>query len=599
MQPSSLARRDHGRDGQLRRRLRARAARTITTASIELMEGVEDIPFPVLAEGLPWNWESFPEYLDALEPAALRRRRRQRRSRTRRCGVYVMGERGANREPATPADIAAMARARRARGRGRRARLLDLAHAQPPHERRPADADAHRRRGRARRHRLGLARADGGAGRGVLQVVSDFADPDAEFAMLRRIVERSGRPLSFSLVQHPRDPEQWRRHARSRCRTATADGPADEGPGLRPRRSGILFGFELTLQPVQPSPELPRDRAPAARRARRAPARPAISARACSPRADDGASTASRPTWPRTGRRMFLLGDPPDYEQPPERTHRRAAPRARGVAPEEVALDTCSSRRGARHALPAVPQLRRRQPRSGLRDADAPRHRARASPTAARTSARSATPASRPRTLTHWTRDRDARARSSPLEQVVHMQTQRHRGGRRPARPRAARARLPRRPERDRLRPAATRSRRRWRYDLPAGGRRLVQRRRGYVATIVAGEVTYRDGEPTGALPGRLVRGAQPAPSHGGSDESRVRRPRMTPEVLETACEWTPRTSPTPRAGPRSSPTATSPSSTPRSPSRARSRDDVLEIGKNDFPLPTLAPAARSASSTS
>ena len=68
-------------------------------------------------------------------------------------------------------------------------------------------------------------------------------------------------------------------------------------------------------------------------------------------------------------------------------------------------------------------------------------------------------------------------------------------------------------------------------YDLPAGGRRLDQRARGYVATIVAGQVTYRDGEPTGALPGRLVRGARPA-------GSRARRSFMTPEVLETKCEW-------------------------------------------------------------
>ena len=50
-------------------------------------------------------------------------------------------------------------------------------------------------------------------------------------------------------------------------------------------------------------------------------------------------------------------------------------------------------------------------------------------------------------------------------------------------------------------------------YDLPAGGRRLIQKAEGYVATIVGGEITYRDGEPTGALPGRLVRGAKTAPS--------------------------------------------------------------------------------------
>src|SRR5689334_16025902 len=176
---------------------------------IQLMEGVEDIPFPVLAEGLPWTWESYPDYLDALAArqfdvdigsqlphAALR--------------VYVMGQRGVDREPATEADINAMAAiAKRAMeagaiGFGTSRTLNHRSSDGSPIATLTAGEDE--LTGIA----LGMAAADGGAGRGVLQVVSDFNDPEAEFDMLQRIVARSGRPLSYSLLQSPRDPEQWR-----------------------------------------------------------------------------------------------------------------------------------------------------------------------------------------------------------------------------------------------------------------------------------------------------------------------------------------------------------------------------------------------------
>src|SRR3954464_6271181 len=158
---------------------------------IQLMEGVEDIPFPVLSEGLPWNWESYPEYLDALASrrfdvdigsqlphAALR--------------VFVMGERGVNREPATEADINAMAAlAKRAMeagaiGFGTSRTLNHRSSDGSPIPTLTAGEDELTR----------IALGMGAAGRGVLQFVSDFADAEEEFAMLRRIVERSGRPLS-------------------------------------------------------------------------------------------------------------------------------------------------------------------------------------------------------------------------------------------------------------------------------------------------------------------------------------------------------------------------------------------------------------------
>ncbi|HEX3918282.1 MAG TPA: amidohydrolase family protein, partial [Caulobacteraceae bacterium] len=150
---------------------------------VRLMEGVEDIPFPVLTEGLPWNWESYPDYLDKLGErrfdvdigsqlphAALR--------------VYVMGQRGVDREPATPDDIAAMAALAKqameagAIGFGTSRTLNHRSSDGSPIATLTAHED----------ELTGIALGIREAGRGVLQVVSDFADEEAEFAMLRRVV---------------------------------------------------------------------------------------------------------------------------------------------------------------------------------------------------------------------------------------------------------------------------------------------------------------------------------------------------------------------------------------------------------------------------
>ena len=125
---------------------------------IELMEGVEDIPGTALAEGMTWDWETFPEYLDVARRRPLRRSTSAPRSPTAPCARYVMGERGARNEPATPEDIAEMARHRQGGDRGRRDRLLDVAHARPPGHGRRAGARHLRRRGRAVRHRPGAGR---------------------------------------------------------------------------------------------------------------------------------------------------------------------------------------------------------------------------------------------------------------------------------------------------------------------------------------------------------------------------------------------------------------------------------------------------------
>src|SRR3989338_7516268 len=168
------------------------------------MEGVEDIPFPVMTEGLPWTWERFPQYLDAvgqrrfdidiaaqLPHAALR--------------GYVMGERGANREPATHADIRAMAAIAKS---AMEAGALGFSTSRTLNHR-TSDGQPTPTLTAGEDELTGIAMGLAAAGKGVLQFVSDFNDGAQEFAMLRRIVEASGRPLSFSLIQNPRQPRQY------------------------------------------------------------------------------------------------------------------------------------------------------------------------------------------------------------------------------------------------------------------------------------------------------------------------------------------------------------------------------------------------------
>src|SRR6478736_2891819 len=208
---------------------------------IELMEGVEDIPGTVLHEGLSWDWQTFGEFMDALEHrafdvdvavqvphGALR--------------LHVMGERGAQREDATDTDIDEMATlARRAVEDGALGFTTSrtLNHRTSRGELTPtltASAD----------ELVGIARAIGASGRGVLQVVSDFADVDAEFAIFRRMAEESGRPLSFSLVQVRGDG--WRRQLELLA-AANADGVTMTAQ-VAPRAVGLLLGLQCTLHPL-------------------------------------------------------------------------------------------------------------------------------------------------------------------------------------------------------------------------------------------------------------------------------------------------------------------------------------------------------------
>ena len=475
---------------------------------IQLMEGVEDIPFPVLSEGLPWNWESYPDYLESLARrrfdvdigsqlphAALR--------------VYVMGERGVNREPATQADIHAMAAiARRAMdagaiGFGTSRTLNHRSSDGSPIATLTAGEDE--LTGIA----LGMAAAGNGAGKGALQVVSDFNDPEAEFDMLQRIVARSGRPLSYSLLQSPRDPEQWR-YMLERMSAAKALGLQMRAQ-VATRPVGVLFGLELTVNPFSSHPSYRAIKAlPLAERVARL-RDPAFRAKLLAEEAASSKAAGASPM--RSWERIFPMGDDnPDYE-PTSATSIAAIAAARGLEPHAVALDHMldggpGNGRGilylpllnyAQNTLdPAYQMLQHDCVVPGLSDGGA--------------HVGMICDGSFPTTnIIHWTRDR-TRGPKLSLEHMVKAQCRDtaetvglfDRGLLAPG----YRADL-NVIDYDRLKLKAPSVA----YDLPTGGRRLIQRAEGYTATIVAGQVTYRDGEPTDALPGRLLRGAQGAPA--------------------------------------------------------------------------------------
>ena len=464
---------------------------------IELMEGVEDIPGVVLDEGLEWNWQSFPEFLDALDGrafdvdvavqvphGALR--------------LHVMGERGAAREPATPDDIAGMAEIAAAAiesGALGFTTSRTLNHRTSRGEPTPtltAEAD----------ELVGIAEAIGATGQGVLQVVSDFTDLESEFALFRRMAEQSGRPLSFSLTQARGIGGGWR-GLLDRLTEANAEGVAMAAQ-VAPRAIGVLLGLQCTLHPWLGNGVYREiaDR-PLAERVRtlRDPAfRERLLAAA---RESHGGVRLLMNTD-----RMFELDDPVDYEPSMDASVSARAARE-GRDPLDLAYDLLLDDEG--HAFLYVPlfnyddgnldaageMLRHPHTVVGLGDGGA--------------HVGTICDASFPTTvLAHWGRDRPHDRIDLPF--LVHRQTQ-------------ATARTVGLLDRGVLAPgyradvnvidfdALQAHRPEMRHDLPAGGKRLVQGADGYVATAVGGEVTYEHGEATGPLPGRLIRGGQGGPA--------------------------------------------------------------------------------------
>ena len=467
---------------------------------IGLMEGVEDIPGSALAEGLTWDWETFPDYLDALDKrvwtvdigtqiahGALR--------------AYVMGQRGADNEPATPEDIAEMAalvkEAVQAGALGF-STSRTIAH-------RAIDGEPVPGTYAAEDELFGIGAVLGELGAGVFELAptgvagEDLVAPMQEVAWMRRLAKAVGRPVTFAMLQVDTAPELWREML-DESADAAASG-VQLVPQVAGRPTGLLSGFETTysfLDGVPAYQELAgRTLAEKLERLRSAEGRRAVLDWV--PDAETAAQLA------HASERTYLLGDPVNYEPGPEATLAAIAA-ASGRTVLEVALDAMLADDG--QGLLYLPILNYSDghsdstremilhPAAVLGLADGGAH------------VGTICDASMPTwMLTHWVRDR-TRGERLPLEFVVSRQTR-------------DTARLYGLGDRGTLEPGMVADVNvidfenlrldapRVHADLPAGGRRLLQRAEGYLATVKTGTVTFRDGVATGERPGRLLRGGR------------------------------------------------------------------------------------------
>ena len=469
---------------------------------VQLMEGVEDIPGTALTEGITWGWESFPEYLTALEGMG----------RVVDIGTqvphgavraYVMGERGSRNEPATPEDIAAMAALVKdgiAAGALGFSTSRTIVH-------RAVDGEPVPGTFAAEDEIFGIGQALKSLGAGVFELApagamgEDLAAPEREVALMRRLSAAIGRPISFALLQVDAAPDQWRDILRLSAE-ANAEG-ADLRPQVAGRALNILLGFQ-TMHPFSKRPtylslvDLPL--AERIQHLRKDEVRRAILSERI---ADDplmamigGQSTSH----------MFPLGEPPDYEPTPDKSVAAIA-RREGRPEEEVLYDLLLRHDGRELVLftlggyshGSLDDMKEmlQHPKSALGLSDGGAHCGVICDASAPTYM-----------LSHWARDR---ADGLPLEFVVkkmtrdtaHLYGLEDRGVLAPGF--KADLNLVDLENLNLRLPEMV-------HDLPAGARRLIQRADGWKATICAGEVTFEDGEHTDARPGRLIRGGQPVP---------------------------------------------------------------------------------------
>ena len=479
---------------------------------IGLMEGVEDIPGTALSAGMQWNWETFPEYLDYLDtlPKALDVGTQVPHGAVR---SYVMGERGAMNEPANPEDIYEMKQLVR---EGIEAGALGVSTSRTIVHRAIdgvnvpgtfADEDEMMAFGEALKE----------AGTGVFELApagvtgDDMNLPDLEVAWMRRVSAATGRPITFALVQLDVEPDHWKRMF-DLSEEAVAEG-ADLYPQVTARAPGVLLGLQ-TNHPWVNAPAFQEISghyklgAGDAHHLRSTPleeivaelARPEVKERLIGelPEARQEIAFINMA-------RVFPLEEPLDYE-PAEEDSVAAMAEAQGRDAYELFYDLMLEDGGKRMFF--APTLNYSEfnyevvrkmlthPRAALGLDDAGAH------------CGVICDASMPTfMLTHWARDR-SRGEGLPLEFVVKKMT-------------SDTARLYGLHDRGALRPGMKGDVNiidlenlqlrvpELAHDLPADGRRLIQKADGFVATIVSGEVIMRDGEETGARPGQLIRGEQ------------------------------------------------------------------------------------------
>ena len=461
---------------------------------ISLMEGVEDIPGTALHEGINWQWESFPEYLDILEnkPLAIDVGTQIPHGAVR---AYVMGQRGINREEATQEEIDRMSQlvkeAIQAGAFGfstsRTEKHRDSSGALTP------SITAHKN------ELVSIANSIGELNSGVLQGISDFYDFESEFDIFKEMSQSSGRPISITVEQMDQRPDWWRQ---------LLDGiEAAQNKGINmygqvpPRATGINMGLEVTLNPFTFYPSF-YDLSKKSLEEKVATMRdPKFKKKLLSEQpVSIGNPLVEEIT--QSFNKMFRLGDPANYEPDPDSSFKAIA-KKQNISPQEVAYDCLLEKEGKAliyhplfNYLPGnldfvEKMLNHPYSISGLGDAGA--------------HCGAISDASFPTTLIqHWGRDR-TRGKKIPLEKLISMQT-------------LETSRLLGISDRGVLKEGykadinvidfdnLTLHEPEVLHDLPAGGRRLVQKASGYEYTIVSGQIAFKNGEATGALNGRLIR---------------------------------------------------------------------------------------------
>ncbi len=465
---------------------------------IDLMEGVEDIPGIALAEGLQWDWESFPDYLDALD----------RRDRVidvaaqiphHPLRVYVMGDRAVRREKATPADIAEMGRLAE---EGIRAGAFGFTTSRTE-QHKTTSGDLVPGRHAEERELFGIGRGMARAQGGTFGMLSDFDDEDSEFDWITRMTQETGRPFWFLLTDRNSDPTRWKRLMGGvrKARHAGANVTAQ----VAGRPVGIILGLTTSLTPFAARPSFVALNAlPAAERLARL-RDPAVRAQILGEDSSEKLLAIlpplQRPIATRFDR-QYVLGDTPDYEPEPHRSIAAMAAKT-NLTPEEFCYDYLTGEDGGRMLFyPVVNYVTGdhsvvhdmiADPATILGLGDGGAHCGQICDSSLPTYM-----------LTHWARDRH-RGPKFGVEFVVKRLT-------------SETADFFGFKDRGRLAPglkadvnvidhASLRLHHpEMRYDLPAGGKRIVQRADGYSATIVSGVPVFEHGAETGARPGKLVR---------------------------------------------------------------------------------------------
>ena len=466
---------------------------------IGLMEAVEEIPGITLAEGLKWDWESFPQYLDALDrmPRAIDVAAQVPHHPLR---VYVMGDRAINREKATADDIEAMRRMTR---EALEAGAFGFTTSRTNSHKTPTGEMVPGRYSEVQ-ELLGIGSAFKGLKHGAFGVNSDFDIETEELAWMTQLGRETGRPVWFLLTDRPTDPVRWKRLMEG-VRAARAQG-ANVTAQVAGRPVGVMLGVDTALNPFSIRPTYQELlKLPATERLKRLQD-PAVRAAILADQPSDELVrrlSQFRMRITTAWDRMFVMGNPPDYEPEASKSIGAIARRSNHT-PDEVAYDYLAGGLDKFLFFPIfgynednhdIIRTMLTSPETVLGLSDGGAH------------CSSISDASLPSwMLTHWGRDRK-RGPGLPLELIVKRQTSEtadffgfaDRG--RLARGLKADVNVI---DFDRLRLHIPEIR----YDLPAGGRRLVQRVDGYIATLVSGTPVFEHGEYTGATPGKLVRAA-------------------------------------------------------------------------------------------